>query len=227
MTTFAMIHGAADSGWYWHLVGAQLRTRGYDVVAPDLPCNDESAGLAEYTDAVVDAIGDRSDDLIVVGQSFGAYTAPLVSTRLPVRKLVLVTGMIPAPGEPGSDWGANTGYARAVRDQAARDGGLTGNDDVFVAFMHDVPRAVAEEALARGQGETSSALSQPWPLDAWPDVPTHFVLCSEDRFFPPDFMRKLVSDRLGVVPDEIPASHCVALSRPNELAEMLAGYAAE
>jgi pimeloyl-ACP methyl ester carboxylesterase len=225
MTTFAMIHGASDSGWYWHLVAAQLRSRGYDVVAPNLPCGDESAGLLDYTDTVVDAIGDRTDDLIVVGQSFGAYTAPLVATRVPVRKLVLVTGMIPAPGEPGAEWGTNTGYAQAVREQAARDGGKTGSDDVFVAFLHDVPRTLAEEALSRGQGEKSRALSEPWPLDAWPDVPTHFVLCSADRFFPPDFMRKLVAERLGVTPDEIAASHCVALSRPNELAEMLHGYA--
>ena len=30
---------------------------------------------------------------------------------------------------------------------------------------------------------------------------------------------------VGVVPDEIAASHCVALSRPKELADLLDGYA--
>jgi hypothetical protein len=53
------------------------------------------------------------------------------------------------------------------------------------------------------------------------------VLCSEDRFFPPDFFRRLVPERLGIVPDEIAGSHCVALSRPQELADMLTDYAAE
>jgi hypothetical protein len=56
-------------------------------------------------------------------------------------------------------------------------------------------------------------------------VPTRFVLCTEDRFFPPAFMRKVVSKRLGVAPDEIAAGHCVALSRPKELADLLVGYA--
>lgn len=66
--------------------------------------------------------------------------------------------------------------------------------------------------------------TEPWPLEAWPAIPTRFVLCTEDRCFPPDFLRKLAVDRLGIVPDEIAASHCVALSRPTELAELLDSY---
>ena len=38
MATYVLIHGAADSGWFWHLLEAELRRRGHDVVAPDLPC---------------------------------------------------------------------------------------------------------------------------------------------------------------------------------------------
>lgn len=45
----------------------------------------------------------------------------------------------------------------------------------------------------------------PWPLDAWPNVPTRFVLCTEDRFFPPEFSRRLVAERLGITPDETAA----------------------
>jgi hypothetical protein len=55
-------------------------------------------------------------------------------------------------------------------------------------------------------------------------VPTRFVLCTGDRFFPPAFMRRVAADRLGVVPDEIAAGHAVALSRPKELADLLASY---
>jgi len=39
-------------------------------------------------------------------------------------------------------------------------------------------------------------------------------------------MRRVAAERLGIVPDQITAGHCVALSRPTELASMLAGYAA-
>jgi hypothetical protein len=57
-------------------------------------------------------------------------------------------------------------------------------------------------------------------------VPSRFVLCTEDRFFPPEFMRRVVADRLGIVPDEMPAGHAVALSRPRELANLLVSYSA-
>jgi hypothetical protein len=35
-------------------------------------------------------------------------------------------------------------------------------------------------------------------------------------------MRRMVEERIGIMPDEIGAGHCVALSRPTELAELLA-----
>jgi hypothetical protein len=57
-------------------------------------------------------------------------------------------------------------------------------------------------------------------------VPTRFVLCTEDRFFPPVFMREVVAERMGVIPDEIAAGHAVALSHPKELATLLVSYSA-
>ncbi len=211
------------TGTWWR---GSCSQRGHDVVAPDLPCEDDSAGLREYTDTVVDAISDRRE-LVVVGQSFGGFTAPLVAERLPVDVLVLVSGMIPAPGDRAEEWFANTGWERAVQEQARRDGGKTGSEDPFVVFYHDVPRALAEEALSRGRRQSGTPGKTPWPLDAWPTVRTRFVLCTEDRFFPPEFMRRIVAERLAITPDEIAAGHCVALSRPKELAAMLVGYAAE
>lgn len=226
MATFALIHGGGDVGWYWHLVEAELRHHGHEVVAPDLPCDDDSAGLGEYADTVVEAVGDRHD-LVVVAHSYGSFTAPLVADRRAVDGLVLVAGMVPHPGEPPADWWSNTGYEQAVQEQARRDGGKTGSDDPFVSFYHDVPRALAEEALSKERSESSTAYHDPWPLDAWPAVPTKFVLCLEDRVFPANFMRRVVAERLDIEPDEIVSGHCIALSRPKELADRLVGYTAE
>ena len=114
MATFALIHGAGDVGWYWHLVEAELRERGHDVVAPDLPCDDDTAGLTEYADSVVEAIGERTD-LVVAAQSFGAFTAPLICERVAVDLLVLVAPMIPALGRRRR----TTGRTRATRRRPA------------------------------------------------------------------------------------------------------------
>ena len=224
MATYVLIHGAADSGWFWHLLEAELRARGHDVVAPDLPCDDDSAGLAEYADTVVGAVGDRTG-LIVVAQSFGGFTAPLVCDRVPVDLLVLLAGMIPAPGERPEDWLANTGYADAKREQAEREGPPP-EDDIGL-FFHDVPADLAAEALRRGRHQSNTPGKQPWPLPAWPDVPTRFLLCRDDRLFPAEFMRRVSRDRLGITADEIDGGHCVALSRPAELAARLEAFRTE
>ncbi len=218
-----LIHGAGDSGWYWHLVEDELRGLGHDTVAPDLPV-ERSPNLVDCADAVVQAVGTSSSPVAVVAQSFGSFVGPLVADRLPTQVLILVAGMVPAPGEPPDDWWEHTGYAEAVREQAAIDGGLTGNEDPFISFYHDVPRPLAEEAMRRERSGWIAGLYEPWPMDAWPSVSTRFVLCTEDRFFPAPFMRRVVADRLGIEPDEIEAGHCVALSRPAEVATLLAGY---
>ena len=214
MATFVLIHGAGSSSWYWHLVAPKLRAAGHDVVAPDLPVDDDSAGLSDYADAVVEATGDRPD-VVVVAQSMGGFTAPLVCDRLPVRLIVLVAAMVPAPGESPGDWWANTGWEQP--------GDI---DDLATLFFHDVPPEVTAEAMTGGRNQSGTPFEKPWPLDAWPDVPTRFLLCRQDRFFPAAFQRRVVRERLGIVPDEMDGGHLVALSRPDELAARLLAYEA-
>lgn len=48
MSTFVLIHGAGSGASYWHLVQPRLEAAGHVVVAVDLPCDDDRAGLAEY-----------------------------------------------------------------------------------------------------------------------------------------------------------------------------------
>jgi hypothetical protein len=223
MATYVLIHGAGDAS-YWHRVVPELRALGHDVVAPELPSDDE-AGLTGYTDAVVSAIGDRTD-LIVVAQSLGGFTAPLVCDRVSARLLVMLAAMVPAPGETAGDWWGNTGAEQARLEQAERDG-RPPEFDLMTTFFHDVPPEIVAEATSREQRAESAAMwTQPWPLDAWPDVPTRFLLCREDRFFPAPFMRRVVRERLGMTPDEMDGGHLPALSRPKDLIDRLEAYRA-
>ncbi|WP_455904649.1 alpha/beta fold hydrolase [Microbacterium sp.] len=48
MAVFILVHGAGDTGWSWHRVAAALRDRGHEVIAPDLPGDDESLTLIAY-----------------------------------------------------------------------------------------------------------------------------------------------------------------------------------
>lgn len=225
MATYVLIHGAGSDSWYWHLVAPELERRGHEVVAVDLPCDDDSAGLEQYADTVVEAVGDRRD-VILVAQSLGGFTAPLVCERVPVKLLVLVAAIVPAPQESPGDWWANTGWEAARREDAGGAGRSIDADlDVEAEFFHDVPSEVTVQAMARGAREQSGTpFQKPWPLATWPDVPTRFLLCRDDRFFPAEFQRRVVRERLGIVADEIAGGHLPALSRPKELVERLEAY---
>jgi len=208
-TTFVLVPGAGGAAWYWHRVVDELERRGWKAIAVDLPAADESAGLAEYTDVVVEAIGDRRS-IVLVAQSFGGFTAPLACERVPVELLILVNAMVPRPGETGDEWWTATGWKDEV-----------GEVDMDAAFFHDVPADVKAAALAEEPPQSWTPFEEPWPLASWPDVPTRFVQGRDDRFFPLDFQRRLVHERLGIEIDEVPGGHLVALSRPVELVDEL------
>jgi pimeloyl-ACP methyl ester carboxylesterase len=215
VATYVIVHGAGDAGSNWELVATELRERGHDVVAPDLPADDESAGLSDYVDTVVEAIGDRTD-LIVVAHSLGGFTAPLVCARVPVDLLVLVAAMVPSPGEKAGEWWTNTGHAQAFDPRW--------NDDEIGLFLHDAPPELAAAALEKGRDQAAAPMLEPWPLDAWPEVTTRYLLCRDDRFLPAEWTRRMVRERLGVEADEIDGAHMPYVSRPKALAERLEAY---
>jgi pimeloyl-ACP methyl ester carboxylesterase len=156
----------------------------------------------------------------------GGFTAPLVCDRVPVEQMVLLNAMVPAPGESAGDWWANTGQPQAKAEMAEREGRSVGGEfDPLVEFFHDVPPEVTEAVFARGEPDQSGTpFEKPWPLGAWPAVPTRFLQGRDDRLFPLEMQRRVVRERLGIDIDEMPGGHLVALSRPRELADRLLTY---
>ncbi|MQM28743.1 alpha/beta fold hydrolase [Glycomyces albidus] len=211
-TTFVLIHGGGGSAWDWHLVEPELHRLGHETLAVDLPIEDPANGVAEYADAVVAACAGLTRP-VIVAHSFGGLTAPVVCSRIQAELLVLVTAMIPAPGESPSEWWGGTGF---------NDLGIAidTEQEQLDAFFNGVPRPLIEAAFAH-EREQNGGWDEPSPIRTWPDVPTRYLLCRDDRFFPPDFVRKLVAERLGITPDEIDGGHMVALQHPKALAGKL------
>jgi len=161
--------------------------------------------LDEYAGRVADAAAGRPG-LVIVGQSYGAFTATLAASRLPVRLLVLLAGMIPSRREPGP-------VVDQHRIPAGRPG--AGQD----RRRQDRPRRPAHHFLQRvrlaGRGGPAQAgagilrgLGHALATGCVPDVPTKLILCQDDQFFPAAFMRRVARERLGMVPDEVPGCHC-------------------
>jgi pimeloyl-ACP methyl ester carboxylesterase len=224
-TTFVLVPGAGGNSTYWHRLVDELERRGHRAVPVDLPSGDDTAGLAAYADTVV-AAADGAASVVLVAQSMGGLTAPLVCERLPVALLVLVNAMVPRPGETGGEWWTVTGQERARAEHARRQGRGGPPDDV-ADFFHDVPDDVAAAAQEQPFEQSVRPFEDPWPLSAWPDVPTRVLVGRDDRFFPVDFQRRVAAERLGLEVDEVQGGHLVALSRPVELADRLEAYLAE
>ena len=216
--TFILIPGAGGSAWVWSRVTRLLVEAGHEAIAVDLPGDDETDGLASYAELVVDAIGARSNVVLVAG-SLGGFTAPLVCERVPVREVVLVNAMIPVPGERARDWWEHTGALQA-QNEAARVGGF-GPFDAATYFLHDVDPEVAAEGKPYQRSEADIAFQSVCDFRAWPAVKIRVLAGEDDRFFPVGLQRRVARDRLGVETDVLPGGHLLPLVQPRLVADYL------
>ena len=178
MATYALIHGAGDVGWYWHLVDAELRARGHDVVAMDLPVEDDAAGLSDYADVVVDAIGDRGE---------------MSSSWRIVRRLHGADRMQSRPVEAAGPCGGNgarrPGSRRRRCSPTPDTAGGAGDTSTLAVFYHDVPPALAAEAISRGRDAVGHAGEGALAAVSLAGRADAFLLCRNDRFFPATWLR--------------------------------------
>jgi pimeloyl-ACP methyl ester carboxylesterase len=225
VTTFVLVPGGGGNASYWAELVPELESRGHRAVAVEIAQDDPRLGLPEYAAIVDDAIGDRRD-VVLVAQSLGGFTAPMISR--PVRMIVLLNAMIPLPGEKPGDWWDATGSsaARRAADEAA---GRDPEFDVERHFLHDIPADVLERMNHRTppREPCDTPFGQPCQYAQWPNVPIKVLIGRDDRFFPADFQRRVARERLGLEADEIPGGHCVALSNAAVLADRLVAYAGE
>ena len=219
MTTFALVHGAWHGAACWARVVPELEQRGHRAVAMDLPCDDPEAGISAYADAVLAALDGAGGDVVAVGHSLGGLTIPVVAARRPVARLVFVAAVVPVPGGTLADGGASPPVPEGNGTTSFRD------DAIEPWFTHDAPAEDAAWLAAGLRAQSFRPSSEPSPLGTWPSVPSSYVVCTGDRIIDPDWQRREARDRLGVEPVEVESGHNPMVSRPRQLAEILASLA--
>jgi pimeloyl-ACP methyl ester carboxylesterase len=230
MTCFVLIPGAGGDAATWSRLVPELERRGHTALPVDIAEDDPALGLPEYAGTVLAAIEaatiENPADVVLVATSLGAFTAPVVATRVPVRAVVLINAMVPLPGETPGQWfdAVGAGEARAAADaQAGRAGGFSVETHFFNALPDDV---LAWVRSTPGREPAPTPFGQPCEFERWPDVPIHVVAGRDDRFFPLELQRRVARERLGLDVDEIAGGHLLALGNPGELADLLASYLA-
>jgi pimeloyl-ACP methyl ester carboxylesterase len=218
--TYVLVPGAGGMASFWDPVRRELDARGLASVAVDLPGDDPAKGLPDYVDLVV-AAATGLDDIVLVGQSLGGFSASWAADRLPASQIVLLNAMIPLPGETSGEWWDATGSSEARRDHDIREGrDPDANFDLETYFLHDVPADVLA-AMGDERDETETVFVAPWGLAAWPDIPTTVLAARDDRFFPFSFQQRVARERLGVEAIEVPGGHLAALSHPVEVTDAI------
>jgi pimeloyl-ACP methyl ester carboxylesterase len=221
-----LVPGAGGDGRYWDPVAEQLQKRGHRAVAVTLPGADPQAGLPEYRDLIVAAAAGLGGPVTIVAQSLGGFCAPLAAEKIEGAGLILVNAMIPEPGETAGDWWGNVGWQEEAQAAADRDGRPTVDpNDADLLFFHDLPAPLVDLLRSQPSNEESVVFTQPWPLSAWPAVPTRVLAGRDDRFFPLPLQRRVARDRLGLAVEEVPGGHLAALSYPEALAERIMSQA--
>jgi pimeloyl-ACP methyl ester carboxylesterase len=226
MATFGLVHGAWHGAWCWERLIPHLVQQGHAAVAMDLPCDDPSATFDEYADAVVAALGE-ADDVVLVGHSLAGVTLPMVARSRPVRLLIYLCGVIPATL-------STAGAPNEPPDSAEIFGSLTKDSDGCTFWPKGTESDLYPDLSAEDVEWASSRLRrQCWgmwksfePFETIVDLASVTVVARDDQVVLPAWSRWAARERLGgLEPIEIDGGHFPMLARPAELAELLVSLA--
>jgi pimeloyl-ACP methyl ester carboxylesterase len=227
------VHGACvtDGAWWWHRAAAALQERAIASSAPPLPSCGETgrpagpsgAGLPEDITAVRANLLAGDEPTVVVAHSYGGIvTAAAAAGVAAVRHLLLVSSYLPEPGESLSSFGADT--PPPFLDFDIEGGTFGARPEMFVeTFAQDCPPEVAREGMDRLTRQSLSVTQQPVAVAAWHDVPTTYLVCTQDRGTPVTAQREFARRASKVI--DIDAGHHPFLSQPHAVADIVAGLA--
>jgi pimeloyl-ACP methyl ester carboxylesterase len=230
MTTFALVHGAWHGSWCWEEVAPLLQKAGHHVVAPELPCDDGSATTFEpYADLVCAALEGRDADVVVVAHSLAGPTGTLIAARRPVRHLVYVCAVVPAPGLSLVDQGGemvNPDWDKGLSQPDAELRTVWVDRDMAKALCyHDCDESTVTAAFSRLRPQSAYPFIAAFPLSQLPTVSCTYVACAEDRLIDPDWQVQTARN-IGASLEVIPSSHSPFFSQPRALTDALLRAAA-
>jgi len=233
-TTVVLVHGAWHGAWCWSKVVPLLEAAGVPAIAVDLPGHGDDPGppgdlhqAAKHVGAVLDGIDGSK---VVCGHSYGgAVITEATADRPDVTQLVYLAALMPDVGEScGSTMpeAATDGWAESVLTGEGTinhrdDGTNTVEPDAAVAGLYaDCSDEDIAFALERLCPQSAASLTQTITAAGWHDIPSTYVICTEDRAVVPEFQRAMATARATTVV-ELPTSHSPFFSQPEAVAELL------
>ncbi|MGV9613686.1 alpha/beta fold hydrolase [Nocardia xishanensis] len=225
--TVVLVHGAFADGSSWNDVIEKLRADHYPVVAAANPLR----GPASDATALRALIGNIGGPVILVGHSYGGSVISAAAAGSDqVKGLVYVAAFLPAPGEtalgltnqyPGSTLpGTLNPVPFTATDGSTGTDLYIRQDEFHDQFAADVSADRAALMAAAQRPIVQSALEEKATVAAWSDKPSWDVVTTEDRNIPVAAQR-FMADRAHAQVTEVAASHSVAVSHPDVVADVI------
>ena len=213
-----LVHGGFVDGSGWAGVYKILKNKGYNVLVVQNPTKSLADDVAT-TKAVIDS---ANSDVVLVGHSYGGVVITEAGTHPKVSSLVYITAFAPDKGESVSSLIANPPPGAPVPPiLPPKDGYLFLDRAKFAAsFAADVEpdtaSFMADSQVPWGVEALTGAVTEP----AWRSKPSHYLVASEDKMIPPPAQRAMAGRAKAQV-TEVPGSHAIYVSKPEEVAEII------
>lgn len=224
------VHGACvrDGSWWWHRTAEMLQERGVRSVAPALPsCGEAGAeaglggpGLPEDVEAVRAVLQQGAEPTVVVGNSYGGIVSGAAAAAgvSSVQHLLFVSSYLVEVGESLSSFGGEEPAPFLDVDLGAGTFGV--RPELLVeTFLHDCDQEVQLQAGSRLARQGVQVTEQPVGAAAWQQVPSTYLVCTQDRGTPAERQRELARRAGRVV--QIEAGHHPFLSQPAALRDLV------
>jgi pimeloyl-ACP methyl ester carboxylesterase len=222
------VHGACvqDGAWWWHRAAAVLEPRGMSSAAPALPSCGETGlpagtggpGLDDDVAAVRGELRRSDEPTVIVAHSYGGIVAAEAASGIEtVRHVMLISSYLPEVGESLSSFSGPE--PAPFLDVDIEAGTLGVRPEMFAeTFMHDC-RELIDDATRRLARQSLSITQQPVRAAGWQQVPTTYLVCSEDRGTPAKRQREFADRAQTVV--ELNAGHHPFLGQPEAVADLV------
>jgi pimeloyl-ACP methyl ester carboxylesterase len=225
--TIVLVHGAFADGSSWNDVLEKLRKDRYPVIAAANPLRGPTSDATTLR-GVIDHI---NGPVVLVGHSYGGSVISAAAVGNPqVKALVYVAAFLPAPGEtaleltnrfPGSTLPAALNPVPFTNTDGTAGTDLYIQQDKFRdQFAADVDTDRAALMAATQRPIAQAALEEKATVAAWTEKPSWDVVTTQDLNIPVAAQR-FMADRAHAHVTEVAASHSVAVSQSDVVADVI------
>jgi pimeloyl-ACP methyl ester carboxylesterase len=175
--------------------------------------------VAEDVAAVRHVLTASDQPTVVVAHSYGGIVTAEAAVGIEaVRHLLLVSSYLPEAGQSLSSFGGDE--PAPFLDIDPEGGTFTVQPDALAGtFLQDCDPAIQRAALDKTARQSLSVLEQPVRSAAWRNVPSTYLLCTEDRGTPAASQRAFAARAGRVV--ELDAGHHPFLSQPAAVRDLI------